>query len=115
IGKAVRYLDSQWVKLCRFLDDGSIPFSNAFAENAIRPFAVGRRAWLFSDTPAGASASATLYSIIETAKANGIEPYYYLDHVIERLPLAQSLDDIERLLPWNLRRESGQEKSAMLH
>jgi transposase len=72
------------------------------AENAIRPFVVGRKAWLFSDTPAGAQASALLYSLIETAKANGLEPYTWLRRTLQRLPAATTVDDYEALLPWNL-------------
>lgn len=71
-------------------------------ENAIRPFVVGRKAWLFSDTPAGANASARLYSIVETAKANGLEPYAYLRLIFEKLPQAVTLADVEALLPWNV-------------
>lgn len=71
-------------------------------ENAIRPFVVGRKAWLFSDdTPAGATASARLYSMVETAKANGLEPYVYLKHIFEKLPQAVTLTDVVALLPWN--------------
>ena len=62
---------------------------------------VGRKAWLFSDTPAGAHASAVLYSLMETAKANGREPYAWLRFVVERLPEATTIDEIEALLPWN--------------
>ena len=63
---------------------------------------VGRRNWLFSGTPAGAEASALLYSLIETSKANKLEPYAYLRYIFELLPLATSLEDYEKLLPWNL-------------
>jgi hypothetical protein len=61
---------------------------------------VGRKNWLFSDTVDGAKASANLYSLIETAKANGVEPYYYLRHIFARLPLAKTADDYAALLPW---------------
>ena len=71
-------------------------------ENAIRPFCVGRRNWLFADTVAGVNASARLYSLIEGAKANGLEPYAYLRHVFTELPKAQSLAEIEALLPTRL-------------
>ena len=71
-------------------------------ENAIRPFVIGRKAWLFSDTPAGAHASAALYSLIETAKASGIEPYSYLLHLFAALPEATTVAQFEALLPWNL-------------
>ncbi|MDM9651211.1 transposase domain-containing protein, partial [Pseudomonas wenzhouensis] len=69
--------------------------------NAIRPFVIGRKNWLFSDTPKGATASAQIYSLIETAKANGQEPYAYLRHILERLPQVNSVEGYEALLPWN--------------
>jgi transposase len=68
-------------------------------ENAIRPFVLGRKNWLFADTVRGGQASANLYSLIETAKANGVEPYRYLRHVFSELPKARHLEEIERLLP----------------
>ena len=71
-------------------------------ENAIRPFVIGRKNWMFSDTPAGAHASAKLYSIVETAKAARLEPYTYLRHIFEKLPQAITLAGIEALLPWNV-------------
>jgi transposase len=77
-GKALSYLHGQWPKLVRVLDDGRIPLDTNLVENSIRPFVVGRKNWLFADTVRGAQASANLYSVIETAKANGIEPYAYL-------------------------------------
>ena len=100
-GKAINYLAAEWPKLTRYLDDGRIEVSNVLCENAIRPFVVGRKAWLFSDTPAGAHASAKLYSIIETCKAAGLEPFAYLRHIFEKLPQAKTLADVEALLPWN--------------
>ena len=74
---------------------------NNFVENKIRPFAIGRNRWLFSDSVDGAKASAALYSLVETAKANGVEPYKYLRHIFEKLPFATRLADYEELLPWN--------------
>lgn len=103
LGKAVHYLDHQWPHLVHYLEDGRWPIDNNPAENAIRPFVIGRKNWLFSATPRGADASANLYSLIETAKANGIEPSVYLATVFTRLPNANTLDDIEALLPWNLK------------
>jgi hypothetical protein len=102
LGKALHYLQGQWPKLIRFLDHGQYPLDNNLAENAIRPFVVGRKGWLFSDSVKGAQASANLYSLIETAKACGIEPYHYLCRLFQKLPLAQTLEDLEALLPWNL-------------
>ena len=72
---------------------------NNLCENAIRPFVIGRKNHLFSDTVSGAKASANLYSLIETAKANGLEPYGYLKQVFTDLPKAISVEDIEALLP----------------
>jgi transposase len=103
VGQAMTFLDNQWPLLIRYLDDGRIEVDNNLCENAIRPFVLGRKAWLFSDTPAGATASARLYSLIETAKASGLEPYAYLKHVFTELPKAITLADVEALLPWNVR------------
>jgi len=104
IGEALGYLDNQWSLLIRVLDDGRIEVDNNACENAIRPFVIGRNAWLFSDTPAGAEASARLYSLIETAKACGQEPYAYLARVFTELPKATTLAEIEALLPWAIAR-----------
>lgn len=101
-GKAVAYLDGQWPKLERVLEDGRLELSTNAIERAIRPFVIGRKAWLFADTPSGATASARLYSLVETAKANGIEPWRYLETIFARLPEASSRADYERLLPANL-------------
>jgi transposase len=102
LGKALHYLSSQWSKLTRFVENGDWPIDNNLCENAIRPFVVGRRNWLFCDTVAGAHASANLYSLIETCKANGIEPYTYLVELFRQLPLAKTVEDFEALLPWRL-------------
>ena len=85
-GKAMHYMHRQWPKLVRVLDDGRIPLDTNLVENAIRPFVVGRKAWLFADSMAGAKASANLYGLIETAKANRIEPSRYLAFLFEILP-----------------------------
>ncbi len=102
LGKAVSYALKQWDRLVGYLEDGRLAPDNNSAENAIRPFVVGRKNWLFSGTPEGAEASALLYSLIETAKANRLEPYAYLRHIFEKLPAASSLKDFETLLPWNM-------------
>lgn len=106
LGKAVNYLASNWSRLVRYVEAGNLPIDNNRAENAIRPFVIGRKNWLFSDTPKGATASAQIYSLIETAKANGQEPYAWLRHVLDRLPTASSVEDYEALLPWNCRLET---------
>ncbi|TFB34654.1 IS66 family transposase [Pseudomonas sp. F01002] len=103
LGKAVGYLASNWSRLERYIEAGFLPIDNNAAERAIKPFVIGRKAWLFSDTPKGAAASAQIYSLVETAKANGQEPYTWLRHVLERLPQAESVEDVEALLPWNWR------------
>jgi len=103
ISTALIYMNNQWPKLIRYCEDGNIPISNILAENAIRPFVIGRKAWLFSDTPKGARASGIFYSLIETAKANGVEPYAYLRHIFKALPYADSVEKIEALLPWNVK------------
>ena len=103
-GKAMTYLSNQWEKLNVYCTHGELNISNILAENAIRPFVIGRKAWLFSDTPAGARASAIHYSLIETAKANGLEPYEYLKQVLTALPYADTVDQVEALLPWNIKK-----------
>ena len=101
-GKALHYLNNQWPKLIRYVEDGRLPIDNNAAERAIRPFVIGRNNWLFANSVAGAEASARLYSLILTAKANGHEPYRYLRHVFKELPTATSVEAIEALLPFNL-------------
>ncbi len=102
--EAMQYSLNQWPKLIRYCDDGRLNISNVLAENAIRPFVIGRKGWLFADTPKGAHASAVHYSLVETAKANGLEPYQYLREVFSRLPYAETVEDLEALLPWNIKK-----------
>jgi len=106
LGKAVAYALDQWERLVRYTEDGRLRPDNNLAENAIRPFVVGRKNWLFSGSPRGARASAAIYSLIETAKANGLEPYQYLRHLFENIPLAKSTEDLKALLPMNLDRDT---------
>ena len=101
-GKALHYMSAQWPKLSRYVKDGRYPIDNNPCENSIRPFVVRRRNWLFSDTVAGANASANLYSLLQTCKVNGVNSYRYLKALLVALPLAQTADDYEALLPWNL-------------
>jgi len=102
LGKAITYALGQWSRVEVFLKDGRLRPDNNLAENAIRPFAVGRKNWLFAGSPAGAHASATIYSLIETAKANGLNPYLYLLHVFTSLPQSKTNTEIRQLLPQNL-------------
>jgi len=99
---AMEYTLNQWNYLVGYCKRGDLNISNALAENAIRPFALGRKAWLFADTSQGARASATCYSLIETAKANGLEPSAYIQYVLEHIATADTLEKLETLLPWNV-------------
>ena len=101
-GGALSYLNNEWEHLIRYLDDGRLEIDNNGAENAIRPFVLGRKNWLFSASVKGVKASANLYSLIETAKANGLEPYAYLRQVFTELPKADTVEAIEALLPGNI-------------
>lgn len=102
LGRALHYLSAQWSKLVLFVKDGTYPIDNNPCENSIRPFVVGRRNWLFCDSVAGANASANLYSLLQTCKVNGVDSYRYLKALFIALPRAQSADDYEALLPWNI-------------
>ena len=100
---AVTYAVNQRKYLCAFLEHGEIEISNNQVENAIRPIVVGRKNWLFSDTPDGAQASATVYTLMETAKANGLNPEKYISHLLTVLPERFAHDpkaQIDDLLPW---------------
>ncbi len=100
-GKAISYSLNQWVKLTEFLNNGSLEISNNRAERAIKPFVIGRKNWLFCNSEGGAKASSTLYSIIETAKANGIDPFNYLKYLFEMLPNLKWEDKtVDNLMPW---------------
>ena len=94
LGKALHYLDHQWPRLIRYLDNGRYPIDNNPVEKAIRPFAIDRKAWMFSTSVQGAKACASLYSLIETST-----PYAYLKRVFTDLPNIDSFDDVDKLLP----------------
>ncbi len=103
LGKAVKYCLNQWPKLEAYLLDGRLEISNNTAERAIKPFVIGRKNFLFSKSPKGATSSAITYSIIETAKASGLNPFYYLNYLFEKLPNIdlESMDELDKLLPWS--------------
>jgi transposase len=101
MGKAVSYALKQWIYLERYVEDGAYPIDNNRVEREIRPVATGRKAWLFSDTQSGAGASATLFSIMLTSRANNVEPYAYLRHVLTELPQREEGSDVSDLLPYN--------------
>lgn len=106
IGKAVRYSLKNWEKLIRYLEAWYITPDNNAVENAIRPFVLGRKNWLFANTPRGAGASSILYSLVETAKANGLEPYHYLNYLFNRLPSAATPEALRQLLPTEVKAEN---------
>jgi len=103
LGKALAYTARQWPKLVLHLEHGEVPIHNNAVENEIRPFSQGRRVWLFANNPLGARASANLFTLVGSARANGLEPYMYLKYVFENLPLADTVEALEALLPWNAR------------
>ena len=105
LGGAITYTLNLWPRLTTYLEDGHIEIDNNKVENAIRPFVIGRKGWLFSGSPRGAHASATLYTLVETAKANKLEPCAYLNYLFEKLPLAKSEQALMDLLPQNLKME----------
>ena len=100
--KAVTYIQNRRSYLTTYLEDGRCSFSNNLSEIAIRPFTVGRKNWLFCDTPNGAQASAVVYTMVEMAKANGVNVYHYLTYLLEKLPNDRMSDEeLELLAPWN--------------
>ncbi len=104
LSQAINYDLSRKPDLINYLKEGNCSISNNLAENCIRPFTIGRKNWLFSGSPKGAEASAAVYSIVESAKANGLSPYKYLDYIFDRLPgepFGQYPEILESYLPWN--------------
>jgi transposase len=102
LGKAVGYSLNQWDKLVRYLESPYLTPDNNACENAIRPFVVGRKNWLFNQSPDGAESSCGMYSLVQTAKQNGLVPLKYLTALFEKAPLASSPGDWGKLLPWNI-------------
>ena len=102
LGEAVGYMLNQWDKLVAYLESPYLTPDNNACENAIRPFVIGRKNWLFCQSPRGAKSSCAMYSLIETSKQNGLIPFRYLMALFEKVPLASSLEDWEKLLPWNI-------------
>ena len=104
LGQAVSYTLNQWTKLITYLKDGRLENNNNRSERAIKPFAIGRKGWLFANSVPGAHAAATLFSLVETCKYHGIEPYDWFRYVLQQLPLCKMADEIESLLPFNIDR-----------
>ena len=105
LGKAINYTLQQWRRLNVYLENGFLRPDNNLAENAIRPFVVGRKNWLFSGSPDGAHACALLYSLIETAEMNSLDPYKYIRYLLEKIPHANSEEDFKELLPTQVTRK----------
>lgn len=105
LGKAVRYILDEWDALIRYIDHPALTPDNNAAENAIRPFVLGRKNWLFSGSPGGANASCAIYSLIETAKQNGLSPFSYLHYILNEAPRITAEADWDDLLPGNLTQE----------
>ena len=101
-GKAISYTLKIWDKLLVYINDGYLPIDNNIAENIVRPFALGRKNWLFNDTVEGAKAAAIYFSILETAKANGIEPYWYIRFLLEKMPELKTKEDFLPFIPQNI-------------
>jgi transposase len=99
LGKAINYTLNQWERLIQFVDNSVIGLDNNLIENAIRPFAIGRKNWMFSNSVRGVNASAVIYSIIETAKANKLNPFWYLYYIFEKIPLVKTDSDYDGLMP----------------
>ena len=103
LATAFTYIHNQWPKLIVFVEDGRLSLDNNKAERHIRPIAMGRKAWLFAQSQAGATATALWYSLAETAKANGLEPYWYLKKIFEGMPVyLRDEKPVDDLLPWNV-------------
>ncbi len=102
LGKALNYALNQWPTLITYLDTSFVRMDNNLIENAIRPFAIGRKNWMFSVAPRGAESSALFYSLIETAKINGLEPYRYLKFLFETFPKVKTPEETFNLLPMNI-------------
>ncbi|MCL6616427.1 MAG: IS66 family transposase, partial [Anoxybacillus ayderensis] len=103
LGKAIAYCLNQWDKLVAFLEDGRLEIDNNRSERSIKPVVIGRKNWLFANTPQGARASAIIYSVVETAIANRLHPYYYLRYLFEQLPNMDVSDSraLDQVLPWS--------------
>ena len=96
-------LDMEWITKIENNPNIRIISEYNFIENKIRPFAIGRKNWLFSQSVEGAESSALLFSLIETAKANNIDAYVYIRLLCDKIPLAKTVDDYDALLPWNVK------------
>ena len=102
LGKAINYPLNQWKKLIAYLEDGRIRIDNNDCERAIKPFVIGRKNWLFSNSEKGAEASSVIFSIIETCKANNVNTYNYLRYIFENIHTAKTEKELRAILPYNI-------------
>jgi len=102
LGKAIRYMLERWGALTNYLKDGRLEIDNNLAENAIRPFTLGRKNWMFAGSARGAKAGAIFYSLIKTAQDNGLEAYHYLRYLLTNIPSCKTDEEYQALLPWNI-------------
>lgn len=103
LGRAIRYAVKQWDYVYRYILDGRLAIDNNIAEREIKAFVIGRKNWLFADSVDGANANAVMYSLVQTALANRLDPHKYLLHVFQQLPYIKNSNDVESLLPWNVK------------
>ena len=103
LGEAIHYTHNQWDKLIRYIESPYLTPDNNACENAIRPFVLSRKNWLFCQSVGGAESSCGMFTLIQTAKQNGLVPFKYLKALFEQAPYASMSDDWEKLLPWNIK------------
>jgi transposase len=103
LGQAIKYCRNQWDRLVAFTEDGRLEIDNNRSERSIKPFVIGRKNWLFANTARGAQSSAIIYSVMETAKENGLNPFHYLTYLFEKVPNIDTKDasQLDQLLPWS--------------
>ena len=102
LGKGIKYMLDRWSELTNYLKDGRLEIDNNEVENCIRPFAIGRKNWLFMGSPRGARAGVIFYSLIMTCKANDIDPFDYFNYMLEHLRDCKNDEDYKALLPFNI-------------
>lgn len=112
LGKAVNYFLSEWENVSRYVEDGRLSVDNNAAEREIKQFVIGRKNWLFASSVDGARANAVMYTLVATAKANGLDPYDYLIELYSKVPNIKSANDLEALLPWNIKETQTELKAA---
>jgi hypothetical protein len=103
LGKAIKYCRTQWERLEAFLEDGRLEIDNNRGERSIKPFVIGRKNWLFSNTSKGARSSTIIYSVVKTAKENELDPFNYLSYLFQELPNIDTTDKtkLAEFLPWS--------------